>query len=222
MRRISALVVVLGLAVMAAGSALATQRPMIRSLRVSSAAKVTGTIRALGSAEITVGRTTCSMRSSKVAELAGGFAVGENVTIDCVNSSLHSIILAPETSGPTHPDWIVASVKGAGLASQPSGGGGAGGGSSCGAGGDNTITWTSGTTGSRSVAGTICASGTVTAVSPGGITVGDQTCPFLLSSSNPLDPSPGFLRNVQVGQQAVMSCTTFSNGQSNGSISLSP
>jgi hypothetical protein len=166
----------------------------------------------LGLTQITVGRTTCAMRGSKIADLAGGFAVGENVTVDCVDGSLRSIVLARDTSGPSHSDSIVGTVKGESAPLQPSGAGDAA--PACGV-GKNILTWTSGTTGSRSVTGTICVNGTVTAVSPDGITVGDQTCPFV-NGTNPLSrPGSG---DVQVGEQAIMGCTVFSNGQSTGTI----
>ncbi len=209
---------VLGLAVATAGSALATQMPTKQWLHVSSTVKITGTVRALGLTQITVGRTSCSLHGSKIADLAGGFAVGENVTVGCVDGSLHSIVLTPLTSGPSHPDLIVSSpslhpsgqvtITPIGVPSGCGVGGGVGG-----------LTWTSGTTGSRSVTGTVCVTGPITALGPSGISIGDQTCGFP-ALANPLAPS-ALLTDLEVGDQAVMGCTNFSNGQSEGSISVS-
>ena len=101
---------VLGFAAVAAQSASAAHLPPKVLLRVSSTVRVTGTIGALGLAEITVGRMSCSLQGAKASNLAGGFAVGENVTVDCLDGSLHSIVLAPEASGPTHPDSVVQPI----------------------------------------------------------------------------------------------------------------
>lgn len=218
MRRVGSVTLVLGLAVLTAGSALAAHAPTMQWLRVKSSVKITGTVRALGLTQITVGRTRCSLRSPKITNLASTFAVGENVTVGCVDGSLRSIVLAPITSGQTHPDLIVSSpvlhssapVTAAPAAGVPSG---------CSVGGGiGFLTWTSGTTGSRSVTGTVCVTGTITAVGPTGISIGDQTCGFP-ALANPL-ASSSLLKNLQVGEQAVMGCTNFSNGQSEGSISV--
>jgi len=85
-----------------------------------------------------------------------------------------------------------------------------------------------------SVVGTINVTGSVKALSQLGITVDGQTCPveptstvFLLPvQSGPAtsDPVSTFLRlrgikGLRVGVHAHMTCTVFSNGQSNDSIS---
>lgn len=64
--------------------------------------------------------------------------------------------------------------------------------------------------------GRINANGKVTGVDPLGITVGGDTCPLA-----PLVFRTRVLKHLQVGDEARMTCTTFSDGQSSGSIRLS-
>lgn len=205
----SALSVATGLAMVVGGSALATQRPATRRV---SAVEVTGRIAALGVTKITVGKTSCSLRTTKIAEAAQAFAPGENVTVVCVEGALRSIVLTPVTGGTAHSDLIVAALPAAQkLGTSSSGNGG------------RKIIWTTGSTSSYAVTGTINVSGTVTGVGPGSVTVDGQTCSVLPLNAGPnvADALSTTFQSVQIGDQAQMTCTTFSNGTSSGSISFS-
>jgi hypothetical protein len=184
------------------------------SLQVWSHTKVTGTVNEV-SGELTgirnypavgtigVDRTVCSLNGWKGAvHLSELPRVGTNVTLVCQGYSVSSITPAAQP-----PDASARSPQ-------------------------QKIWWSSGTTGSHAKTGTIHISGTVAAIGSTGITVRGATCPV----GEVLDPGslsttgvPMFgqavvvlqaFRALQVGDQARMSCTAFSDGHSNGSISF--
>jgi hypothetical protein len=202
-RRVVALIGVVGFAAASAAFAMGADRPPMRE----SLIQTTGRIRSLDLSQITVGRTSCSLASSRTVEMAQGFAVGENVTIGCVANALRSISLQPVTAGPSHSDTLVFSVPSPERSSSTAPG-------SLGR-GVVSFGWISHTTEQVSVTGTVNVTGPITALASTGVTVGDQTCGFLVSGN---EPPPPIIDSLQVGEVVQMSCTTYSNGQSSGQI----
>lgn len=216
------LVLVLGFSLLTVASAAGSNQPagvrarsrLPYSLQVWNNTKVTGTVSAVSGeltgirnypavGTISVGGTICSLNGWKAAaHLSELPSVGTNVTLVCQGYRVSSITPAASSPG--------ASARSA----------------------QQKIWWSSGTTGSHATTGTIHISGTVAAIGPTGITVRNATCPV----GEVIDPGttittgmPTFgqavvvvqaFRALQVGDQARMTCTTFSDGHSNGSISF--
>ena len=178
----------------------------------------TGTISHLDLSLITVDRTTCTI-DTKAAAVAGEFAVGENVSINCLGGALRSMKLAPITSGPAH---TVPFLRSSIAISKPSG--------------PTTkasISWSGGTitlggpATSTSGPVSVSASGPIVSLDATQITVGNGMCYFYGSNLSPsqqaLAQSPSSLysyltrANVQVGDTASLSCT-YNDTSSSGHL----
>ncbi len=133
---------------------------------------MTGEIRQLGTKRILVGTIGCSV-PAKIAVSADRFVIGDPVKITCVNGVLRTVKYSP-TADPgatysTHPNSppTVASTTSPGVPATPSTGKSA-------FYSFHTLSLTNGS----SVSPTETATGTISALSPDGITVGDLTCSF--------------------------------------------
>lgn len=158
---------------------------------------MTGEIRQLGTKRILVGAIGCSI-PSKIAVSADRFVIGDPVKITCVNGALQAVKYSPEpdpgATYSTHPNSppTVATVPSPGIPFTPSTGTSA-------FYSFHTLSLANGS----SVSPTQTATGTISALSPDGITVGGLTCSF-----------GGFYDLVsavaQVGDNATLTCDATS------------
>ena len=185
---------------------------------------VTGRLKALDMTKVTVGRTTCALRTKSAAARAGVFAVGERVTIACARGTLKTIVLAPVASGPGHSlPGVHASVT----VPTPNDA-------------KPTLAWSGGvlataapSTGSSSSSNAYAATGAVSALDATGLTVSGLTCPFYGANLTPEQqtlarleadkPNGVYQRllamHVAAGVTVAMSCT-FSDGSSSGRVTV--
>jgi hypothetical protein len=161
-------------------------------------AAMTGEIRQLDTKRILVGTIGCSI-PAKVAVSADRFVVGDPVKITCVNGVLRTVKYSPEADPgatySTHPNSppTVATVTSPGAPFTPSTAKSA-------IYSIHTLSLTSGS----SVSPTQTATGTISALSPDGITVGDLTCSFFGGLYE-------LVSNVaRVGDNATLTCDATS------------
>jgi hypothetical protein len=184
---------------------------------------VVGRVSSLDLQRITVQRTTCSV-SGRVAAVAGGFAVGENVAIGCAHGALQTIRLVPLEGGSSHPvPYLHVTTK----LAPPTG-----------SGAKASLVWSSGTitssnsgTVSSSAPVTVTISGPITSLTTDAIAVAGTTCLFYASdprfqaSTSVLSGSAYSTYNyltregVAVGDSADLSCT-YSGTSSSGKLTV--
>lgn len=129
---------------------------------------VVGRVSSLDLSQVTVGHTSCSLHSRRTEALAQTFAVGENLAISCARGVLQTIKLEP-LKGSNH---AVAVVGNGGQAA-------AAGSLSC-----------------SSVTSDGSASGPITCMTAGSISIGDVTCP--------IRPPAG----LRIGEVVSMGCAS--------------
>jgi hypothetical protein len=206
-------------AVLVAGALLPAAAQATRPPSKLTATTVTGRVTGLGMTQIAVSKTSCSLRG-KTAALAAMFAVGENVTIACVNGALKTIKLAPP-AGPSHTVSVIRSTSTVIPKAATPGSSGI------------SIAWSSGaifengTVGDASAPVTVSASGAVSAFDASSITVAGVACPFRGVELPSLLASDSFIytslvqHNLQIGSSAKISCT-YTDTSSQGSVSVLP
>lgn len=129
---------------------------------------VVGRVTSLDLSHVTVGHTSCSLNSSRIEALAQSFAVGENLAISCAHGVLQTIKLAP-LKGPGH---AVASVGNGGPSA-------AAGSLSC-----------------SSITRYGSASGPITCMTAGSVTIGEVTCPITQTAG------------LRIGEVVSISCAS--------------
>ena len=205
MRSLLPFIAAVGLASLIAGSAAASE--LGRQARLHTR---TGAITSLDRTQISVGGLTCDLPAPR-AILSGNFALGEQVTIDCLGNILRLIRHHAEAISGT------SASNGSGVTVTS----GANGASSSAV----TETSTGGSTNATSVASasstdasgtttSVSAEGPITALTSTSISIGVATCPFDRATY----PSQSAVAQLQVGDVAKINCETYPDGTTTGSV----